>query len=1010
MSGAMNVTNPHFEKSSVAGASGGAPAAAGQGSPRPGPGFSLVSDRPVPVLKLRLQQFRHRSGAEHFHLACDDEHRAFMVSFRTVPEDSTGLPHILEHLVLCGSERFPVRDPFFMMLRRSLNTFMNAMTGGDATYYPFATQVPKDFDNLLSIYLDAVFRPNLNPLDFAQEGFRIEPAEAPAAKGQPAPVPADPADWAFKGVVYNEMKGARANTDGQMWQAISATVAPETPYRFDAGGDPAVIPALEHADLVAFHRRHYCAANACITSYGALDIETLHARLAPYLEEPAGALIELPAAQPPLREPRTVEVPVPLESGQDPRDVSLARLVWLWHDRVDLQTMLLGDLMDHLLLGHAGAPLRLALESSGLGRSLSGSGFDTLGRNGMFAVGLKGMDPADYPHLQPLVMRTLDQVIAEGFAAEEVEAALHQLELARRRIGGDRLPFGLDLSLRATEAWMRGLDPLDLLDIEPELERLRERIAAPGFWQRALAERLLDNPHRALLLARPDLDFNARQAREERERLDARMAGLDAPARSALVDQALRLAKRQATPDDPELLPDLALSDVPAEQRWAEGRLRGPGLTVFETGTNGILHQVVALPVGGLGADDLMLLPLLAQTIGELGVGGRDYRAQAGLLNAVCGGISAWLDLRGDRDDARRVWGYLFVEIYGLARASAEFNGLVAETLAAQRFDEQGRLRELLEQSLSGLQQRVQWSGHDLAEVAAARGFGGRAGLGHDLGGLGRLAWLKDRDARVRAGEPVIAELAGRLADLLGRLRRRPVSLALIGDAAGEAEPQAEALRAWEGWSLAEGFLEGQLAVAAPRPAPAAPTAFTTATQVNYCAAAFPAVPLGHADAPALAVASRYLTFNFLHPRLREQGGAYGGRAGFNGSTGLFAMTSYRDPRLADTLADMKAGALWLREIDEDPRLLREAILGVIGGLDRPGSPAGEGRRRFVSDLVGYGPEVMNDYRRRVLAVTPADIRRVAERWLDPEKAGLAVITSEAELEASGLDWARSAI
>lgn len=961
-------------------------------------GFQLVAEVPVPVLRLTLQHYRHPSGAEHYHLANDDEHRAFIVSFRTIPTDSTGLPHILEHLALCGSERYPVRDPFFMMLRRSLSTFMNAMTGSDGTYYPFASQVEKDFENLLGIYLDAAFKPNLDRLDFHQEGHRLEPADA--AEGDPGPE-----DWEFKGVVYNEMKGARGNTDAQVSEAMSRTLLPDTPYRFDSGGDPRVIPGLTHADLVAFHDRHYCAANACFATYGRLDVAALHARFAPYLEARPGRPVPLPQPQAPLDAPAEARVAVPLEAGQDPRDVSLARLAWVWRQPVDVQEMLLGELLDHLLLGHAGAPLRHALESSGLGRALGWSGYNDMGRNSLFVASLKGIDPADYARFEPLVIGCLETLAAEGIADSEVEAALHQLELARRTISGDRFPFGLELGMRVTEAWRLDLDPTVMLDMGPELDRLRAHVAAPGFWQALIRERLLDNPHRVLLTAEPDADFNARRVEEEHGMVEARVAAMDAPARAHLLDDARALAERQAQVDDPTILPDLALADVPAEQAWVDGTRLRDGVTLFETGTNGILHHLAAIPVGGLDADEVLLLPLLAATIGALGVGERDYLARSTQLNAICGGLSAWVDLRGDRRDPAAVRGYLFLEVSGLARRHDEFTGLLAETLADLRFDEQGRLRELLEQSLAGLQQQVMWSGHELAEQAAARGFGGRAGLGHALGGLGRLAGLKHIERRERGGEPAVADLAEALSGLLAKLRARPAQLAVIGDTAGSAAVQAAVLGAWEGWALPAAFDEALVRVSMPAPLAVQPTAYTTATQVNYCATAFPTVPLGHPDAPALAAAARYLTFNFLHPRIREQGGAYGGRAGYNGHSGTFGLTSYRDPRLADTFKDMHEASGWLADIGDDERLLREAILGVIGGLDRPGSPAGEGRRRFIADLVGYGPTVMNDFRRSVLAVAPADIRRAAEAWLAPERGSRAVVTSEALAAASGLGW-----
>ncbi len=998
----------------------------GNTAPSDAHGWQRVSARPVPVLRLTLEHYRHATGADHYHLACDDEHRAFSVRFRTIPTDSTGLPHILEHVVLCGSERYPVRDPFFNMLRRSLNTFMNAMTGSDGTYYPFATQVEKDFDNLLGIYLDAAFRPILDPLDFNQEGFRLEPAglggdEAGEAGGPAAGGPegatangrgaaaagSDPGPdgWAFKGIVYNEMKGARANADSQVYQALTRALVPATPYRFDSGGDPAVIPELRHADLVAFHRRHYAAANACFATYGKLDVAALHARFTPYLVARPGHPVTMPPPQPPLASPATVDVPVPLEPEQDPRDVTVARLAWLWHAPMDLPEMLLGDLLDHLLLGHAGAPLRRALESSGLGRALGWSGYGDIGRNGLFMAALKGMDPADYPEFEPLVVGCLAGVARDGFDPAEVRAALHQLELSRRTITGDRFPFGLELGMRVHEAWGLGLDPLGFLDMEAELARLAERAATPGFLEAVVRARLLDNPHRVLILARPDAGFNAREAAAERERLAARVAALDADTRARLAADAAALAERQAHADDPSVLPDLDLADIPAVQRWASGTSPQAGLTVYETGTNGILHQVAALPLGGLSDDEVRLLPLLTATVGALGVGALDYARYAARLNAICGGISAWSDLRAPRDDHHGVEGHLFFEVSGLARMGGAYAGLISEALAGQRFDEHARLREIVERSLAGLQQRVEWAGHGLASQAAARGFGGQAGLWHGLDGLGRLAWLKQLDQRIRAGEPAVAELAADLAALWAKLRGRPVTLALIGDTAADAAHQAEVLRAWDGWALAEGFAAGARRIPAPAPFDAAPVAYTTATQVNHCATAFPTVGYNHPDAAALAVGARYLTWNYLHPRIREQGGAYGGGASCDTQAGTFSLTSYRDPRLTATLDDMAAGVQWLARIDDDERLLREAILDHIGTLDRPRSPAGEGRRRFVGDLVGYGPDVVNDYRRRVLAVTPAAIRAAAERWLQPERAARAVVSSEALVAAAGLGW-----
>ena len=967
-------------------------------------GFTLQSTKAVPNLNLVLQTWNHPTGAIHYHLSAADPHCGFCVSFRTIPSDSTGLPHILEHLVLCGSERFPVRDPFFLMIRRSLQTFMNAMTGPDGTYYPFSSQVKKDFDNLLSIYLDAVFKPTLNPLDFAQEGFRLEPADGPEAK------PDSPDGWAYKGVVYNEMKGAMGNADAQLYRHAGQILVPSTPYRHNSGGEPADIPALDYDDLVRFHAEHYNAANACFATYGDLDVAELHAKFAPYLAARPGAPIVLPAPEGPHGQPASAMFPVPIQDGQDARDVTIATVNWVTGDMRDLTESLELELIDQLLLGHAGAPLRLAVESSGIGRAMAPSGASAYGANGTFGVGIKGLDPADGPRFEKLVMDTIERLVADGVPTADLEAALHQLELERRLISGDRFPFCLELALSATDAWQLGLDPFLYLDQDRALEALRARALAPGWLSRSLGARFLDNPHRALMVTQPDAEWNRRQDAEERTRINARVAELDAAAQDAIRAADAALAERQAEVDDVSVLPELLLSDIPADLRWAEGTTNGDGIEVFTAGTNGILHQVAAIPLGPLSPRDLELLPLLIGAIGKLGVGNRDYTRQAALIHAVCGDLSAWVDLRNSAADPTVVNGFAFFEIYGLARKYDDFAGLIAETLRAQRFDETDRLLEIIEQAVVGMLQRINYSGNTLAEQAAMRGFGGRAGLDHRFSGLGRLRWLEDMAERGGKDKGAIQSLGAELSLLMARLAARPVRLAIIGDAADQAAVQDRTRATWSNFDR-PAFL-GPDVTRPPLPGaePAAPRAFTTATQVNYCALALPAPAISHPDAAPLSVAARYLGNAYLHQRIREKGGAYGSRAAYSASLSAFTTTSYRDPRLADTFADMRDGFRWLASIADDERHLREAVLRAIADIDRPQSPAGEGRRRFVADLIGYGPAVINAYRSRILATTTDDIRRVAATWLDPDRAAAAVVTSRDALTTSGLGWESEAI
>jgi Zn-dependent M16 (insulinase) family peptidase len=957
--------------------------------------FARSSAHPVVSLGVTLETWHHPCGMVHYHLACADEHRAFTIAFRTPPADSTGLPHILEHTTLCGSQKYPVRDPFFNMLRRSLQTFMNAMTFPDLTAYPFATQVGKDWRNLLDVYLDAVFAPRLHALDFAQEGHRLSPLPSEKSNG-----------WERQGVVFNEMKGAMDSSDAQVEAVVAARLLPDTIYAHNSGGDPADIPRLTHADLVAFHQRCYCPANAVVLTYGDGDPTEIHRALEPYLGAP-GVTLPPPPVQAPLGAAQTCDVAVPWAEGQDALDVATTGVTWVWGDGAELDEVLTGELIDRLLLGHAGAPLRQALESSGLGRSVGSSGYSANYRNGQFAIELDGIAPEDYAKLPTLAETVLQGIVRDGMPAADIEAALHQVELSRREIHGDHYPYGLELCFRLLTPWNLGVEPLAFLDQNPAIARLAGRARQPGWLAAEVQRRFLDNPHRLWARAIPDHAWHARRQQQEEAQTAAAIAAMNPAQITALHHAAAELAKRQATKDDPRILPDLQLSDVPAQRRWVSGTVIGAGesaakpTTVFKAGTNGVLHLLAAVPLPELTAREFDLLPLAIQCLAGTGVGERSYGDFAAHLTAVSGGVWAWMDVSADVDDAGHVRGWLFAEVKGLATRHSEFLPLLREVFARSRFDEHERITELIDQSLSRLQDRVTSGGSQLAARAAQRGFAGAAGLSHRSGGLGRLAWLKSTAAELAADPQAIVGLAAELQTLVRRLAELPAQTALIGDAAERAEIIASARSTWPVSTIASAFQ-------APAAHVVRPTAFTTATAVNYCALAFAVAPLGHADAAALSIAGRLLTYQVLHAKLREQGGAYGGGASYQGGSASFALTSYRDPRLEATYSDMRDALRWLRTCPDDAQMMKEAILGVLASLDAPGSPAGECRSRFSGDLKGTGPARLDAYRAAILRTTAADVRAVAERHLDPEGGTPAVICSPEA--ATRLGWDTVAI
>ncbi|TVR13678.1 MAG: hypothetical protein EA401_06150 [Planctomycetota bacterium] len=954
--------------------------------------FTCIHTFPIPNLTTEGQIYRHPSGAVHVHFANHDPHRAFCLGFRTSPEDSSGLPHILEHTALCGSRKYPIRDPFFMMLRRSLQTFMNAMTYPDRTCYPFATQNQQDFFNLLDIYLDAAFDPLLDVYDFAQEGWRL----APEGDG-----------WAIKGVVYNEMKGAMADSDSMVSDALAAALLPDTCYRHNSGGDPRHIPDLQHEDLVAFHRRTYCAANACFTTWGDLDLERVQSHMAAYCQRFPGTAVAIPALQQPLRQRQDLRISVPLAQDQDPRDVTMAGIAWIGDDSAQLDAVLQGELCESLLLGHAAAPLRLALEQSLLGRSIDGSGYMAYMRNGSFHVEMHGVDVNDGPIIHKLIDDTLERIANDGFSGEEIASALHQLELRRRSIGGDGAPLGLQQGLRAIGTWCCNGDIAAALDQEQALQRLRHTASDPDFWPQYLRRWFINNPHCATYNAIPDTQMSARTAEAEAALVAKKLEVCDNAQRQQLRTMAETLQQRQEQDMDLSILPNLQLEDIPAQRACSDGAWVKPGVRVFQAATGGLLYCTAAFPLGTLNDGDLAVLPMLRGAIGNLGFGSHDYQDTARLLEGCCGGISAQLHLHGDGKDPSQVSGILSCSIYGLADRYQEWLPLLPQVISEQRFDEHNRIKELLAMSLSGLNEQIIGRGHSVAALAAQRSFPGMAGIGHRLSGLGRREILR----HLLGPDGDIPGYAAQAQALLQRICTNPPSLALVSDL---ADPESALTCLSQSWSNLPPDTPPAAAWWQPHPIDqnCSASAFTTSTPINFNAMAIPTVPGEHEDAAALAVSCRLLTHEQLHRNIREQGGAYGASASYQAKTASVVLTSYRDPRLQDTFKDLGDGLLWLRDCPATAAQLKEAKLSLIAGIDNPGSPTGEALRRFLGDLSGNTPERINRYRQRIIAVTVEDIHAVAQRYLNPAAVHRATITSNerAEQECADTSWTRAAL
>lgn len=964
------------------------------------PAFEPIRQIPIASLNLSVAEYRHKAtGATHYHLAADNPENVFLVALRTMPMDSTGVAHILEHTALCGSRKYPVRDPFFLMIRRSLNTFMNAFTSSDWTAYPFASQNRKDFDNLLSVYLDAVFFARIDPLDFAQEGIRIE-FEKPEEKDSPL---------VYKGVVFNEMKGAMSSAQAELWEALNSQLFPTTTYHYNSGGDPEVIPDLKYEDLLAFYKEHYHPSNAVFMTYGDIPAVELQARF----EE--RALHEFTALPSQIRghdevrydAPRRVESAYALDENDATQKTHIV-LGWLLGKTANLKERFEAELLSGVLLENSASPLRHFLETTELAQAPSSlCGVDDSGRELSFMCGVEGSEADRAPAFEQGVLAVLRDVAANGVPLDDVEAVLHQLELSQREIGGDGYPYGLQIILNGLGAILHDGDPVALWDIDAVLAELRVAIQDPAFIPSLVKKWLLDNPHCVRLTLKPDTGLSGKRREAEAARLDAIRTALTAEAAEKIRQEADALRQRQTQQDDPEVLPRVGREDIPADLVVAQGQDKTVALggkpvplAVYAQGTNGLFYQQLVIDLPDFTAEEQPLLPLYTALVSELGAGSRDYLEMQQWQSRVSGGLRMSLSVRGDLHDPQRGLGHLVLSGKALNSRAADFNALMRSTLEGLRFDEASRVRELVAQMKARWESSVTGQGHSLAMQASSASFSVVSAFNQQVSGLNGIRRMKALDGRI-AEDTGLAELLAALRGMHAKVLAAPRRFLLIGE--GEQLPALET-------SLAATWADASYSpIAQPfrfsTPAPARRVGWLANTQVQFCARAHAAVPLEHADAPALMLLGGFLRNGFLHSAIRERGGAYGGGAGYDSNAAAFRFYSYRDPRLAETLADFEASVQWLLHEKHEQRQLEEALLGVISDMDKPLSPSGEARQAFHNALYGRTPEQRRRLRERLLAVSLADLQQAGARYLTGEAvtAVIAPAARAADVEALGL-------
>ena len=958
------------------------------------PAFQLLRQHHVEALDIYVSEYKHKvTGAVHYHLATNNDENVFLVAFRTQPMDSKGTAHILEHTALCGSEKFPVRDPFFLMIRRSLNTFMNAFTAADWTAYPFATQNKKDFQNLLSVYLDAAFAANLNPLDFAQEGIRIELENDQAV---------------YKGVVFNEMKGAMSSPTDQLYHQLAYHLFPETTYHYNSGGDPKEIPDLSYEQLVEFYKTHYHPSNAVFMTFGnqnAYDLQEQFETLALHKFSKGTTLYSTPEKR--LTAPIEVTESYAVDS-EDLKDKTFHVMSWLLPETSDIKLRLGMRLVEGILLENSASPLRHYLETCGYAQSTGPlMGVDDSNFEMTFYCGVQGSNAEYAENFKNGVLNILQDVASKPVDTDLVDAILHQIELHQREINGDGTPYGLSLILNGLGSAIHHNDPIHVWDVDSAIEQVKEELKDPMWLSNLIQIHLLDNPHRVQMTLVPDATKSVKEQQAEQARLAEITANLTEDQKIEIQEKTEALKKRQDTPDDLELLPKVGLEDVPADLHIVQGQLReiicnglDTPLNLYHAGTNGIYYQQVLIQI----PDEIVQSPyfnLLSILMGEVGAGEYDYLELQQLQTAVSGGLGMGASLRSKVDNKDRISAWLTLTTKSLTQKldAIQLLKLAFEQL---RFDEKDRIIELLQQRKTRWHSRLSGSGHSYAMQAASRQMSALARRDYHNTGLGALNWLSDLVTKIDQDEDAYHALIAELQAIHRKLLQAPKQFLLVCEEHHSDRLVEEVQNVWDKLQVNK---EPVTLTQVEQVNTANDEAWLIQTNVQFCASAYQAVDVAHADAAPLMVLAAYLRNGFLHSAIREKGGAYGGGASYDGNACSFRFYSYRDPRLAETFNDFEASVQWLLNTEQQPHQLEEAILGLVASMDKPGSPAGEAITACYALLHARTPKFRKMLRERLLNVTLDDLNRVAKQYLlqqKPVKAVVAPFAKREELQQLG--------
>lgn len=907
-----------------------------------------------------------KTGARVFLLECEDTNKVYSIAFRTPPEDDCGIPHILEHSVLCGSEKYPLKDPFVELEKGSMSTFMNALTFPEKTMYPIASVNDRDFEHLMSVYTDAVFRPNVrkNDMIFRQEGWHYELPDVQEA-------------LRISGVVYSEMRGAFSDPDSVLDRFTRRALFPDTPYAYDSGGMPDAVPSLSYERLLDYYDRYYHPSNAYICLYGKMDFyERLDWLDREYLSgydrriDPRSGIPD----QKPFDKEREVCGTYGVSEGED-ETLSIFSYAKAVGGLMDPHALLAFDVIAYALLNAPGAPLRKRLLKEGIGTDIYG-GYDSSSKTPVFSVTARDAKKEDYGRFFEIIEEELEKAVKDGIPEKTLSAGINSLEFSIREADYGRFPKGLAYIFQAMDTWIHDdRSPMLHLTYNESFRFLKEMVGT-AYYTDLIRDRILKNPHGVRVLLTPEAGLSDRQDEELAASLSAYQASLDERTLEQLKEETLALRRWQEQPESEEAIqsiPALSLSDLKKDAEPLlneEITLRGVPCVLHRMNTSGISYLEFYFDIGCVSDEELSDVSLLRILLTQLDTARHSYQDLNDEISLYTGGLGCDLAVLRAKRPADTLREKLVVRGKAVTGNTKELVRLIREITLETDFSDTGRIREIVSEVKTQLRDNMVSAGHSTAMKRALSYVSKEALLDEQISGVDFYRYIEALEAHFE-------ERKDRLTEKLEELCRRIFTKGqlIIGLTSQEEGLQAldEAIPSYLS-ALPEGSTERKPRLLTPV---RKNEGFMTPSMVQYVAMGGNFVKKGYAYTGAYRVLRTLLGYDYLWQNIRTRQNAYGCMSYFN-RNGEAAFMSYRDPMLTETLDVFRGIPEYLEQLSLDRETMTKYIIGTLGESDAPATPSVLGRRSMNGYLAGLTDEDIRQDRMEVLNCTVEDLRALA--------------------------------